>query len=45
MLYIVMGTSFVTVETWGRGAGAGTLDRTKGIAELVVKRFKQRYPG
>jgi hypothetical protein len=45
MLYIVMGTSFLTVEAWGRGAGAGTLDRTKGIAELVVKRFKQRYPG
>jgi len=44
MLHIVIGTSFLTVETWGKAEGAGTLDRTKEIATLVVKRFKEQYP-
>jgi hypothetical protein len=45
MLHIVIGTSFLTVETWGKGPGAGTLDRTKEIATVVVKRFKEQYKG
>ena len=44
MLHIVVGKSLLTVETWGRGTGAGTLGPTKEIATLVVKRFKERYP-
>ena len=45
MLHIVIGTSFLTVETWGKADGAGSLDRTKEIAAIVIKRFKERYPG
>jgi hypothetical protein len=44
MLHVVIGTSFLTVETWGKADGAGSLDRTKEIASVVIKRFKERYP-
>jgi hypothetical protein len=45
MLHIVIGTNFLTVETWGKAPDAGTLDRTMEIAALVVKRFKEQYKG
>jgi len=44
-MHIVVGTSLLTIATWGKAPDAGTLDPTKGIATLVVKRFKERYPG
>jgi len=45
LLHVVIGTNFLTVETWGKADGAGSLDRTKEIAAVVIKRFKERYPG
>jgi hypothetical protein len=42
-IHIVIGMTIVTVESYGKSAGAGTLERTRPIAELVAKRYKERY--
>ncbi len=45
MVMMVVGTDFITVETWGEAAGAGTEAKTKEIASTVLERYKQRYGG
>lgn len=42
-LHVVIGTDFLTVQTWGKAPGAGTLEKTKEVATIVVNRFKERY--
>ena len=42
-LHVVVGTDFLTVQTWGKAPGAGTLEKTKEVATIVVNRFKERY--
>jgi hypothetical protein len=42
MLQVFIGTDFLKVQTWGKAAGAGTLEKTKELATTVVKRFKER---
>lgn len=40
-LHIVMGTDFLTIHTWGKGQGAGTLPETRKLAAVIVERFKK----
>ena len=42
-LHVVIGTDFLTVHTWGKAPGAGTLEKTKEVAAIVVKRYKEKY--
>jgi hypothetical protein len=42
-LHVVIGTDFLTVQTWGKAPGAGTLAKTKEVAAIVVKRYKEKY--
>ncbi|HJR36527.1 MAG TPA: hypothetical protein VJ817_16335 [Gemmatimonadales bacterium] len=39
-LHIVLGSDFLTVQTWGKGAGAGTLPKTLELARVIVERFR-----
>jgi len=41
--HVVVGTTMVSIQTWGSGPGAGTIEKTRPIADLVVKRYKERY--
>ena len=41
--HVVMGTTMVSIQTWGEAPGAGTTEKTRPIADLVVKRYKERY--
>lgn len=41
--HFVIGLTLITVQTYGKSAGAGTLERTRPIAELVAKRYKERH--
>jgi hypothetical protein len=43
MLHLVVGTDFLTVQTWGDAPGAGTLAKTKELAATVLARYKERY--
>jgi hypothetical protein len=43
MYHVVVGTTIVNIQTWGKGAGAGTMEKTRPIADLVVQRYKERY--
>jgi hypothetical protein len=40
-VHIVLGTDFLTVQTWGKGNGAGTLPRTMELARVIVERFRK----
>jgi hypothetical protein len=39
-LHIRLGTDFLTVQTWGKGSGAGTLPKTLELARVIVERFR-----
>ena len=41
--HVVVGTTMVSIQTWGSGPGAGTMEKTRPIADIVVKRYKERY--
>ena len=41
--HVVVGTTMIGIHTYGKGAGAGTMDATRPIADLVVKRYMERY--
>jgi len=43
-LQVVVGTDVLSLRTYGSGKGAGTLAKTKEIADIVLPRFKQKYP-
>jgi hypothetical protein len=40
-VHIVLGTDFLTVQTWGKGSGAGTQSRTVELARVIVERFRK----
>lgn len=40
-LHIVLGSDFLTVQTWGKGGGAGTLPKTLELARVIVERFRR----
>ena len=40
-VHIVLGTDFLTVQTWGKGSGAGTLPRTVELARVILERFRK----
>ena len=40
-LHIVLGSDFLTVQTWGRGGGAGSLPKTLELARVIVERFRK----
>ena len=40
-VHVVLGTDFLTVQTWGKGNGAGTLPRTLELARVIVERFRK----
>jgi len=41
--HVIVGTTMLGINTYGKGPGAGTMEKTRPIADLVVKRFKERY--
>lgn len=41
--HVVVGTTMVSIQTWGSAPGAGTIEKTRPIADIVVKRYKERY--
>ena len=41
--HVVVGTTMIGIHTYGKGAGAGTMDATRPIADLVMKRYMERY--
>jgi len=41
--HVVVGTTMINIQTWGKPDGAGTMEQTRPIADLVVKRYKDRY--
>ena len=40
-VHVVLGNDFLTVQTWGKGSGAGTLPRTVELARMIVERFRK----
>lgn len=40
-LHVVLGTDFLTIQTWGKAPGAGTLPETKKLATIIMERFKK----
>jgi hypothetical protein len=43
--HVVIATTMVSIQTWGKAPGAGTMEKTRPIADLVIKRYKERYAG
>ena len=41
--HVVVGTTMISIRTNGKGPGAGTMEKTRPIADLVIKRYKERY--
>jgi hypothetical protein len=41
--HVVVGSTLVNIQTFGKGPGAGTMAKTRPIADIVVKRYKERY--
>ena len=41
--HVIVGTTMVSIQTFGKGPGAGTMDLTRPIADLVIKRYKERF--
>ena len=41
--HVVMGTTMIGIHTSGKGPGAGTMEKTRPIADVVMKRYKERY--
>ena len=41
--HVVVGTTMVSIQTWGSAPGAGTIEKTRPIADIVVKRYRERY--
>jgi hypothetical protein len=41
--HVIIGLTMVSIQTWGEAPGAGTQEKTRPIADLVVKRYKERY--
>jgi hypothetical protein len=44
MLHVVRGTDVIWVQTYGKGAGAGTLEKTRAITEKVLEGYKRARP-
>ena len=44
MLHVVRGTDVIWVQTYGKGAGAGTLEKTRAITEKLVDGYKKARP-
>jgi hypothetical protein len=43
--HVIIGTVVITVQTWGKAAGAGTMEKTRPIADLVISRYKAAIKG
>jgi len=43
MFHVVVGSKLVNIQTWGKAPGAGTMEKTRPIADVVIKRYKERY--
>ena len=41
--HVIVGTTIVSIQTWGKAEGAGTMAKTRPIADQVIQRYKQRY--
>ena len=41
--HVVIATTMISIQTWGEAPGAGTMEKTRPIADLVIKRYKERY--
>jgi hypothetical protein len=41
--HVIVGTTMVSIQTYGKADGAGTMDKTRPIADQVIQRYKQRY--
>ena len=41
--HVVVGLTLVNIQTFGRAPGAGTMEKTRPIADVVVARYKAMY--
>ena len=41
--HVVVGLAMIGIHTSGKGPGAGTMEKTRPIADVVIKRYKERY--
>jgi hypothetical protein len=41
--HVVVGLTLVNIQTFGRAPGAGTMEKTRPIADIVVQRYKAKY--
>ena len=41
--HVVVGTTLVNIQLFGKGPGAGTMEKARPIADIVVKRYKEKY--
>jgi hypothetical protein len=39
MLHVIKGTDVLSIRTYGKGPGAGTLEKTKELMAIVYPRF------
>jgi len=44
MLHVIKGTDVLSIRTYGKGPGAGTLDKTKELMAIVYPRFAKLPP-
>ena len=41
--HVIIGLTMVSIQTWGEAPGAGTPEKTRPIADIVIKRYRERY--
>ena len=41
--HVVIATTMISIQIWGDAPGAGTMEKTRPIADLVIKRYKEHY--
>ena len=41
--HVIIGLTMVSIQTWGDAPGAGTQEKTRPIADVVIQRYKERY--
>jgi hypothetical protein len=40
-IHVVLGTDLVTIQTYGKGSGAGQLAKTRELATIIIERYKK----
>jgi hypothetical protein len=41
--HVIIGLTMVSIQTYGDAPGAGTQEKTRPIADVVIQRYKERY--